>query len=442
MKRAPFLIGLAVAILAPLSSVAQYDRRTAIVEAVKKTQGSIVNLRTLRVIPARFDDDSTGRVKGLGTGVLVDPRGYIITNYHVVEKVDEIEALTADGRDYRARVVNSDERADLAVLKIEGRDDFPFLPLGAAGEALVGETVIVIGNPYGLENSVTTGIVSAVNRELKLPNGEIFDDLIQTDASINPGNSGGPLVSINGDLLGINVAIRSNAQGIGFAIPTRKVQQIVREMMGSPRLSIAQHGLLIEESAQPTSASSGDDSQVTSPIIRVGRVEPDSPAQKVGFQPGDEVVSVAGQHIKVPFDLDRILWGRKYGESLSITVRGSNGQTRSLVLTFSPPTDDEVLWDRFGIRVRKVDAAAVRPVYDKLNGGLLLTDVAPGSAAAQAGLHPGDILLGLHNWETIEPNNVRYVMQWKDLAQNQPVEFHYIRGGVMSKGRLHLPAIR
>lgn len=418
---------------------AEYDRRTAIVEAIGKTRDAIVNLRTLRVIPARFDDDTTGRVKGLGTGVLIDPRGYVVTNYHVVEKVDQIEALTSKNQRFKARVVTFDDRADLAVLKIDGRDDFPFLPLGGAGEPLLGETVIVIGNPYGLENSVSTGIVSAVNRELKLPNGEIFDDLIQTDASINPGNSGGPLVNINGDLLGINVAIRSNAQGIGFAIPTRKVQQIVRDIMGTPRISIAQHGLYVEELARDERQGAP-----VTPIIRVGKVEPDSPAEKIGILTGDEVVTVAGQLVRIPFDLDRILWDRKFGDSLTITVRRNGGETKSFTLTFNPPkelSDGDVLWQHFGIRVRTVEASTVKPVYQPLNGGLFLVEVLPGSPADKADFRPGDILVGLHQWETIDPNNVRYVMQWKELANHQPIKYHVIRDGVMKTGTIHMPQV-
>lgn len=428
-------------LVGPAGVSADYDRRTAIVEAIAKTRDAIVNLRTLRVIPSRFEDeDSTGRVRGLGTGVLIDPRGYIVTNYHVVEKVDEIEVLTSKEENYRARVVTFDDRADLAILKIEGKEDFPCLPLGVTENPLLGETVIVIGNPYGLENSVSTGIVSAVNRELKLPNGEVFDDLIQTDASINPGNSGGPLVNINGELIGINVAIRSNAQGIGFAIPTRKVEHIIRQIMGGPKTTIADHGIHVESDLTNASHKEG----VEHAALRIGKVEPDSPAAKMGFQSGDEILEVAGQAIRVPFDLDRILWGRKFGDTLSVLVRRNGAETKSLSLTFSPPkqlSDNDAIWQYFGVRVREVNADIVRPVYDRLNGGLFLVEVAPGSPAAAADLRPGDILVGLHSWETIIPSNIRFVMQWKDLNLNQPIKYHYIRDGVMKEGRLQMPTL-
>lgn len=432
------LLGATLSLAMPAVAMAEYERRTALVEAISKTRDAIVNVRTLRSIPARLENRG-GQVKGLGTGVLIDPRGYVVTNFHVVENVDQVNIVTSKGQKHeKVRVVNYDEKADLAILKIETGEPFPYLPLWGGGEAILGETVIAIGNPYGLDNTVTTGIVSAVNRELELPNGEVFNDLIQTDASINPGNSGGPLVNINGELLGVNVAIRKDAQGIGFAIPTVKVRKIVEKIMGEPPVSIAGNGLHIEEFSN-MKAPAGS---ATSPIVRVSRVEPDSPAYKLGFRPNDEVVSVDGQRVGIRFDLSRILWDRKYGDSLMFTIRRDNKETK-LKLTMTPPkdlSDAEVLWNVLGIRVSVVPADRVKSVHEKLNGGLLLLEVVPGMPADQAGWHPGDILIGIHDWETIDPNNVRYVMQWKELAQNQPVKFHMARSGKIDIGNIRIPA--
>lgn len=441
LPRIPRITAVMVLLVLPALASAQYDRRTAIVEAVAKTRDAIVNLRTMKSVPARFRDSEEGRVRGLGTGVLIDPRGYVVTNHHVIADVNEITVLTSDNQEYTAHLVNSDPVADLAVLRIDaaGRT-FSYLPLWGAEEPILGELVIAIGNPYGLENSVTTGIVSAVNRRLQLPNKEVFEDLLQTDASINPGNSGGPLLTVNGDLLGINVAIRSNAQGIGFAIPTRKVREVVRKMMASAPYSIVKQGLYVRSTIPPSKDESGS----LASAVSVDRVEPGSYAEEAGFRPGDQIVAVENQSVPTQFDLERMLWGRQRGELVTIRVRRNGGtQVEDLKLTVLPTTlgaEESLILDQVGIEVQVVGAERVRGVYEKLNGGLLLLRVVDGSPAAQAGLRTGDILVGLHDWETIKLSNVRYVMQQQQL-NNKPIQCHYIRNGSLEKSMIQLPYV-
>jgi serine protease Do len=342
----------------------------------------------------------------------------------------------SDGREYPARVLRNDDRADLAVLRIDSGRELPYLPLWGAGPAILGETVIAIGNPYGLENSVTTGIISAIGRELKLPNGETFTDLIQTDASINPGNSGGPLLNINGDLLGINVAIRSNAQGIGFTIPTERVRRIVERLMGDQTSTIVQHGLYVEEVRMPANGAGSAES-----IVRVAQVQSDSEAFKQGFREGDELLRIARQQVRLRFDIERIFWDRELSEPLEVQVKRA-GRMVDLKLTLKRPNESESLWQTLGVMVEKVPPERVRPVYEALNGGLLLLKVAPGSPAAAAGFRAGDILIGLHEYETIETGNVRYIMQLPDLAKIQPIEYHLIRDSRIVRGRFALPALK
>lgn len=429
------IAGLMVVLLVPrVGSAADYNRRTAIVEAVAKTRDAIVNLRTLRSVPAKFNDSQEGRVRGLGTGVIIDPRGYIVTNHHVVEDVSQISVLTSDNLEYTAHLVNSDPAADLAVLRVDASNrTFSYLPLWGVEEPILGEMVIAIGNPYGLENSVTTGIVSAVNRRLKLPNDEVFEDLIQTDASINPGNSGGPLLTVNGELLGINVAIRSYAQGIGFAIPTPTVRRVVRKMMAEAPGTITKQGLYVRDrklaGEQPTS------------IISVDRVEPGSRAEQLGFRPGDEIVAVEDQSVLNQFDLERMLWGRQRGELVTFRVRRGGSETTEIKLTMLPSklTDEEqIVVDKVGLEVKVVEASRVRNVFDKLNGGLLILSVASGSPADLAGLRVGDILVGLHDWETIKVGNICYVMRQAELLNNS-IDCHYIRNGVLEQSKILLP---
>lgn len=414
-------------------------RHSPVVRAVARVKDAVVNLSTMRVIPARLEEDGTSRVRGLGTGAFIDPHGYIVTNYHVVEKVDRITATTSTGRELPARVINYDEKADLAVLKVDTRERFPYIPLAGAGEPILGETVIAIGNPWGLGNTVTVGIVSAVNRRLPLPNDEIFDDLIQTDASINPGNSGGPLLNIKGELLGINVAIRSNAHRIGFAIPTRKVRRIVAELLGSAPVSIAGQGLEVREL---------DDGRSSGPaltsFVRVARVQPGSPAERSGFRPGDELIGVEGEDVRICFDIDRALWETRFGDSVKFKIRRNGHEIRSLTLTMrtsDEPSDAEILWQRLGIRVRPVHADRVRAINSQWNGGLLILQVMPGSVADRADFRPGDVLVGLARYEMLNANNIRFVMQLDNLRELQPVEVTLVREGALLPGRtVVLPA--
>src|SRR5262249_51814867 len=192
---------------------------------------------------------------GMGTGIIIDPRGYIITNQHVVEDVNVIRVRLADGSNYNARVVARDGESDLALLKIEASRPLPVIPFGTANDLMVGETVVAIGNAYGYEHTVTRGIVSATKRDVTLNKDISYKSLIQTDAAINPGNSGGPLLNINGDLIGVNVAIRAGAQSIGFAIPVDTMLRVATDMMSVRKRSGIVHGMIcrdrVDVSQQP-----------------------------------------------------------------------------------------------------------------------------------------------------------------------------------------------
>ena len=420
-------------LLATSALRADVERRNAITEAIDKARASIVCLKTLRVIPARFENVDSGRVKGLGTGVIIDQRGYIVTNYHVVEEVDEIEARTADGRRFSASIIETDRRNDLAVLRINAAQNLPALSLAGVGMGIPGETVIAIGNPYGLEESVTIGIVSAVDRELKLPNGEVFNGLLQTDASINPGNSGGPLITINGDLLGINVAIRSNAQGIAFAIPTERVRQIITKMMsraGNATIT----GLDVEEN--PIQKVGGVPTPPTG-VLRVRQVDPNSSAGQAGIHEGDELLSIAGQPVTMRFDLDRVFWGRRAGETVSVKI-SRDGHEQDIHLTIgASESDDAYVWNKFGISTRPV-VDPVRKVQPKWEGGLLILDVRAGSPAEKAGMHPGDILAGLNDHMTLVAHHIKQIMKADNFTASQPVRYHVIRDGQAVPGKITL----
>ncbi len=202
------------------------------VEAVQKVQPSVVSISSEKKAastsrwPFTAEESQRPRVSGMGTGVILDDRGYILTNHHVVDKVQGIEVHLMDGAIYPARLLQYDEAMDLAMLKVEAGRSLPAIAIGTSSDLMVGEDVITIGNAFGYENTVSVGIISALKRNVTLSDEQVYRNLIQTDACINPGNSGGPLINIEGELIGINVAVRAGAQGIGFALPIDDVKAV------------------------------------------------------------------------------------------------------------------------------------------------------------------------------------------------------------------------
>src|SRR5438128_1207596 len=220
------LVSAALGLFVPAIPAAPPNpRRTAIVEVVERVRGAVVNIHSERTVLGPASEElfahtpSQNRINGMGTGVVIDPRGYIVTNQHVVEDVNVIRVRLADGTTHSARVLTRDHDSDLALLKIDVSRPLPTMPLGTSSDLMVGETVIAIGNAYGYEHTVTVGVISALKRDVTLNKEISYKQLIQTDAAINPGNSGWPLLNVNGHLLAVNVAIRAGAQRIGFAIP-------------------------------------------------------------------------------------------------------------------------------------------------------------------------------------------------------------------------------
>ena len=246
-------------------------RRTPVVKAVEKAQPCVVNISSEKKAgsssrwPFSSEESARPRVNGMGTGVLVDGRGYILTNHHVVDKVQTIEVHLFDGSNHLARVIQQDKDTDLALIKIEANRPLPAIAVGTSGDLMVGETVITIGNAFGYENTVSVGIVSALKRNVTLSDEQVYRNLIQTDACINPGNSGGPLINIEGELIGINVATRSGAQGIGFALPIDDVKRVATEMLSTRRLAGTWHGMVAGEDARDDRRSSSATSRAAAP---------------------------------------------------------------------------------------------------------------------------------------------------------------------------------
>ena len=433
---------LVLATLGPALAAAEppplNPRRTPVVEVVERARGAVVNIHSERTVAELSKSEellalapSLNRVNGMGTGILIDPRGYIITNQHVVEDVSLIRVKLADGSDHTARIVVRDAENDLALLKIEAGRTLPVMPFGTATDLMVGESVVAIGNAYGYPHTVTTGVVSALKRDVTLNKDVSYKSLIQTDASINPGNSGGPLLNIHGDLIGVNVAIRAGAQGIAFAIPVDTMLKVAADMMSIRRRSSLSHGVFYRDKVDTGSGQ---------PIRTLLVERADGPAALAGIQKGDVIVQAGDQPVSCGLELERALLDRAAGAKVPLTIR-RNGQEQKVELTLRSTDKDqataaELIWRKLGVKVSTASSEVVARANSQLHGGLAVTEVLPDSAASKARIERGDILVGLHQWETVSADNVVFVLTHPDLASFNPLRFYIVRSGQVHRGWL------
>jgi len=416
-------------------------RRTAIVKAVERARPAVVSIQSERTVRNTASDEFVhpppgSRSSGMGTGIILDPRGYILTNHHVVEDVSSIRVLLVDGSSYAARLVARDRENDLALLKIEVARSLPTIPIGTSSDLMLGETVIAIGNAFGYEHSVTVGVISALGRNVALNRDIVYKGLIQTDASINPGNSGGPLLNVDGELIGVNVAIRAGAQGIAFALPVDQVLRVAADLFASLRPAEIRPGLVLRDCV--------DVSDANRPARRwasVERVEADSPAARAGIQPGDVLLEANGWPIAHGLDWERALLDLPADDTLRLRFRrGNEEQTVQLALHRSSPDNHaaELVWRVLGLRLSPVSAEQVRRVQASLRGGMMVVSVAPNSPAERAGIQPGDVLIGLHLWETLSYDNLAYVLRHPDRNSFLPLRYFIIRNGSVQRGYFHI----
>lgn len=419
-------------------------RRTPAVEAVQKVQPSVVSISSEKKAastsrwPFSPEENQRPRVSGMGTGVILDSRGFILTNHHVVDKVQGIEVHLADGANYPARVLQWDEVMDLAVLKIEANRPLTAITLGSSADLMVGEDVITIGNAFGYENTVSVGIISALNRNVTLSDEQVYRNLIQTDACINPGNSGGALVNIDGELIGINVAVRAGAQGIGFALPIDDVKKATLVMMSTRRLAATWHGLVAGETQNSAERK-----------VVLTDVQPGSPAESAGFRTGDQIVGINDLAVRTPLDIERGLLDVRVGSQASVRIQRA-GQEQVLPIGPQPvprtaaavADAGEQVWRMLGLRTMPVGPEYVVNAEPKLRGGLYVKAVSPGSPGAIAQIEKGDIVVGAKvgdkNWEAIRANDVLYVLKQPAVAQTQRIQFYIVRGRGIQQHALSL----
>lgn len=433
------------------------ERRSPAVAAIQKVQPSVVSITSEKRAssPSRWpfsaEESQRPRVSGMGTGVIIDERGFILTNHHVVDRVQGIEVHLADGSVYPARVVQQDAAMDLAVLKVDAGRPLKAVAIGSSADLMVGETVITIGNAFGYENTTSVGVVSALGRNVTLSDEQVYRNLIQTDACINPGNSGGPLVNVDGELIGINVAVRAGAQGIGFALPIDDVKRVATEMMSTRRLASTWHGLI-----------AGEVFRGQGRYVVVHDVQAGSPAEAAGFQRGDEVVRVGDFEVATPLDIERGLLDVRPGHKATVVVRRT-GEEKALPIEPQPvgravvaasttapapaaaaPGDSvgEQLWKLLGLRAVPVSSDYVKVVSPNFRGGLYVQAVSPNSPAARASIQKGDILVGMNvgdrDLETIRPDNVLYILRQPQVARGRSLPVYLVRRNEFIQGLLSL----
>jgi len=447
MKTRFILSGMCALVLA-LSATdvrAESVRETPVVTAIRRAQTAVANIhseKTSESSGSLFSPDRDRKVNGMGTGIIIDERGYIVTNHHVVDGVDALRVTLHDGSAYTAQVVSYDRRHDLAVIKVNPSRPLAVMPLGTSSDLMLGETVIAVGNAYGYENTMTGGMISALGRDVEVNEKQSYRNLIQTDASINPGNSGGPLINLEGEVIGINVAIRAGAQRIGFAIPMDDARQVIAELLNVEKLSHTFHGVVA------TDVKSGRLRQLV-----VDAASPDSPAGHAGLQSGDVIVQAGSVNVVDGVDFERACLGHKPGEAIEVTVRRGTG-TEKLSLTLNHVTNkpaetvvavnnassdrtSDRFWRLFGVKLTQLPNSEQNLVGPRYRGGLRVLSVRPNSPAAMNGIQQGDVLVGLHIWETVNLENVDYVVEHPQVKSFPSVKFYVLRGEETLWG--HLP---
>jgi serine protease Do len=409
-------------------------RRTVTVDVVERTKDAVVNISTTKLVNQRlafgndpfwqqFDIGQVRRVPthSLGSGFLVHPEGYLITNHHVVDRAREIIVELADGRKLPADLISSDVEADLAVLKISAAEPFPTLPLGDSSDLMIGEPVIAVGNPLGFSHSVSTGIVSAAHRDLKDDRDQlILGDLIQTDAAINPGNSGGPLLNAYGQVIGINTAIRGDAQNIGFAIQVNRLRDLVPDLMNPTQVTKVNVPVRLSERRE-----------VSPPAYVSCRVE-------LVEETSGTFRSIAAMNGSRPTDIiDAYAILLRASADDRVVIRFDDG-SETVVQAAAVPLPDAILQAqaKLGLVVEPLTPLLAQRHGMATEDGMLVTGVARNSVAANSGIRAGDVIISLGRYQ------VRTLKDFASLMQVMPergrVRIGVIRGNQVGYGVLEL----
>ena len=392
-----------------VSAEVSYNRRTPLVQAVEKVSPAVVNIYTTEISrPARnpfrsfgnnlfdqffkdFIPPTANQRRSLGSGVLINGEGFILTNEHVISKAAKIHVILSDKQEFDASVIGADIKSDLAIIKINSRKPLPYVEMGRSDDLMIGEQVLTIGNPFGLQHTVTTGIISALNRNIRAGKNMVYSDFIQVDASINPGNSGGPLLNINGSLIGINTAIYQKAEGIGFAIPIDHARRIVDELIRYGKVRRGWLGVSVQELDVQLSRHFKLDRE--NGVLVVG-VADSSPAGKAGLKRGDIIIAIDDHEVKNKSDFR----GRMASYTVSSSIRfsilrdGKVKKVRARVTAIPKSYVKEFTRHWLGLLVQENSERFARSNRLMTTKGMVVVEVVPNSASGRIGINPGDII--------------------------------------------------
>lgn len=463
-KGLPFMVAGAMVVfmlLAVVSSVkAKVPENTVVgrpdfVNLVKKIAPSVVNIRTVKVVKNDeslsrhyngpespwprdfFGDDFFDRFFGgtpggehkersLGSGFIISKDGYLLTNNHVVEGAEKIKVILSDEKELDGEIIGKDAKIDIALVKVKAEGDLPVAALGDSDGVEVGEWVMAIGNPFGLDHTVTVGVVSAKGRVI---GAGPYDDFIQTDASINPGNSGGPLLNTKGDVIGINTAIVAHGQGIGFAIPINMVNEIIEQLKDKGRVVRGWLGVFVQKVTPELAGSFGLDNARGALI---GQVVEDGPAEKAGVKKGDIILQFGDEIIDEMNELPRVVAATPVGKKVSVVVH-RDGKKKTLTVKIGElPEEDTAPGEtrkekNFGMTVQELTPElANRLGYDDDEEGVVVSNVDPDGPAAEAGMRRGDVIKEVNRKKVTSTGEFTEIMD--DISADENILLFVKRG--------------
>jgi len=440
---------IAVAVLSGPAAAA--SRRTPVVEAIEKCSAAVVNISTERIIRQQYDPfygfrdrmfnelfrefherfhQRQYRTSSLGSGVIIDTSGLVVTNEHVINRASKITITLSNGKQYNASLISSNPEHDLAVLKIESTDPFPSIQMGTSSDLMIGETVIAMGNPFGFQNSVSVGVLSATERSVQAEGRVVLEHLVQIDAAINPGNSGGPLININGELIGINTAIVAEAQGIGFALPIDRVKAALAELLDYRLLKRLWLGVHLQQITPEISEQLG----VPPTGALVTDVDDKSPAASGRLRRHDVIVEADGAPVADPFDFARMILRKDAGDKIALKVLRDRREVRvSLAIEKVPQKSGfDLAREKLGLGLQKITPDLAQALHVDADIGLIVTDVTRGGPAFDAGVARGDLILRIAGHRVSDPDTLAALM-----AQVRPkmrVQVLLYRGNAMYRG--------
>jgi serine protease Do len=408
------------------------ERKSPIVRAAAGARPSVVSIqgrKTVRNEGTQGSQDQFRAVNGMGTGVIIDERGYILTNFHVVDGVSRIQVSLDDKSMTIGRLIAHDSKTDLAIIKIDTDRDLSVIRIGTSSDLMEGETVIALGNAFGYKQSLTSGIISSLHRIVEVSDNQTYYDLIQTDAPINPGNSGGPLLNIDGEMIGINVAVRVGAQGIAFAIPVNAAMEVAAELIQAE----IKNGQLVDFECETIFENNV-------PRLVCRKVA----NREIGLQPGDVIESIDGRQVSRSLDLKRMIVGRNLQEPLKLGLRRGEesleaevGFGRGVGTAGVKIERNEEIWRNLGVVATAVSESELKKLTDHpFHGGMKVIEVRPNSPMDSQNVRAGDILIGIHEWETTSESDLLYIGSHPSLANG--VKFYFVRGTEVIDGRVRV----